>query len=1123
MRWKWRIGFVVLLLAAARGVTGAEDVTRQASETARPAVQAISPVVAENEQPGTGPEVWDLAQGRSDPDLLGFTTEISVNRGETVYFKIKTSAASYHLDIYRIGYYGGLGARKITTVFPSAHLPQEQPACLTQPIDCAAWGVSAVWPVPPTAVSGVYVAKLLRTDARVSNSSHILFVVRDDARRSDLLFQTSDTTWQAYNPYGGRSQTSLYNGGVKVSYNRPLITREVGPINSFFGAEYAMVRWLERNGYDVTYATGVDSARRGQNLLAHKVFLSVGHDEYWSADQRSNVEAARAAGVHLAFFSGNEIYWKTRWEADHHTMVCYKETSFSAASDPSAVFTGTWRDPRFRSAEDPARPENALSGTLFAVNNTGDRTLVVPAADGRMRIWRDTAAAAAPACGATDLAPRTLGYEWDQDEDNGWRPAGLVRLSTTYAHHAPVLSGPGTGASGSFFNEVSGTSVHHLTLYRHPSGALVFGAGTIQWSWGLDANHLHGTGNLTMQQATVNLLADMGVQPGSLASGLVPAQASSDIVPPVSAITWPRPGSTVRYGTAVTITGTATDTAGRVGGVEVSVDGGVTWHPAEGRERFRYLWMASTTGPADLRSRAVDDSGNLESPGAGVSVEVGCLGPCSLFPAASAPANPWTADPFAVEVGVRFQSDAFGVIAGLRYYKGPGNTGRHTAHLWSADGRLLAAASFGRESAPGWQTATFPQPVEVQANTLYVASYSTETGYAQDLGAFAGRGLYAPPLRVRPAGGVYRYGPPGTFPDQTAAGANYWVDVLFEPGRSQPRGLWSGSPVPGTGWRFDPEPVEVGVRFRSDSDGYVTGIRFFKGSGNTGPHVVNLWAPTPPATSPPAGGGGRLLSSGTSQEEAGAGWQVVSFPRPVPITAGIEYTASYHTASGYAYDPAYYSSPMDADPPLHALGGVFQYGKSAFPGQSSGGANYWVDPVVVPTASFPASFWHDGWTPRAAWEPDPQEVEVGGALVPEVDGYVTAIRFYKHPANDGPHTVSLWSAAGSELATAVAAGESACGWQSVALGQPVAVRAGERYIASYHSITGYSKTPGFWSLKPLAWRGIWSPPLRMPASGEPGAGSNGLFRYGPHAFPDQTWKDSNYWVDVVFETRLPPS
>src|SRR6185436_14763537 len=100
-----------------------------------------------------------------------------------------------------------------------------------------------------------------------------------------------------------------------------------------YSNEYPMIRFLERNGYDVSYTTDVDSDRRGALIRNHKVFLSVGHDEYWSQAQRSNVEAARDAGVNLAFFTGNEVYWRTRWETSvggtgtpYRTLVCYKET-----------------------------------------------------------------------------------------------------------------------------------------------------------------------------------------------------------------------------------------------------------------------------------------------------------------------------------------------------------------------------------------------------------------------------------------------------------------------------------------------------------------------------------------------------------------------------------------------------------------------------------------------------------------------------------------------------------------------------------------------------------------------------------------------------------------------------
>src|SRR5262249_54091675 len=149
--------------------------------------------------------------------------------------------------------------------------------------------------------------------------NQIPFIVRDDGGQSDIVFQTSDTTWQAYNTWGGHS---LYDGtSTAVSYNRPITTRYgdgagFGPQPQtylFCDGEYSAIRWLEANGYSVSYISGVDTDRNGAELLDHKVFLSVGHDEYWSGAQRANVEAARDAGVNLAFWSGNEMYWKTRW------------------------------------------------------------------------------------------------------------------------------------------------------------------------------------------------------------------------------------------------------------------------------------------------------------------------------------------------------------------------------------------------------------------------------------------------------------------------------------------------------------------------------------------------------------------------------------------------------------------------------------------------------------------------------------------------------------------------------------------------------------------------------------------------------------------------------------------
>jgi hypothetical protein len=597
----------------------------------------VNPVACENTNPGTPSSTWDIS-GSGDSSIQGFATDISVNVGQTINFKIK-SAAAYTVTIYRMGYYQGNGARQIATVTPSA--PQNQPACITNTsvglVDCGNWAVSASWAVPSTAVSGIYFARLRRNDN--GGASHIMFVVRNDASTSDLFFQASDTTWQAYNQYGGYS---LYQGNApssdgrayKVSYNRPFATRGQDPgfgtSNWVFYGEYPMIRFLEANGYDVSYTSDMDSDRRGSLIRNHRVFLSVGHDEYWSAGQRANLEAARAAGVSLAFFSGNESFWKVRWEPSidgsntaNRTLVSYKETKVTNPLDPQdpPTWTGTWRDPTWSPPADGGRPENALTGQIFMVNR-GSAAITVPSTFSRLRTWRNTAVASLGAGQTYTMGSQTLGYEWDEDLDNGSRPTGEFDLSTTTVSVPDLLQDYGNVYS-------SGTAVHHLTMYRSSGGGLVFGAGTVQWSWGLDINHDMfpdvgpSTVDPVMRQATVNVLGDMGAQPATLQTGLVAATPSTDTVAPTTTITSPASGASLAPGGSLTISGSAIDGGGGVvAGVEVSVDSGVTWHPATGTSSWSYVFKPTRPGTVQVRSRAVDDTGNQEAAGPGITVTV---------------------------------------------------------------------------------------------------------------------------------------------------------------------------------------------------------------------------------------------------------------------------------------------------------------------------------------------------------------------------------------------------------------------------------------------------------------------------------------------------------------------
>ncbi|QQQ79931.1 DUF4082 domain-containing protein [Saccharothrix sp. 6-C] len=787
---------VVLVLAAASIVAVGDarpwPVHAQPAATALCDAPVVNEVACENTKAGTSD--WQVSY--RDPSIVGFTTDISATPGSRVDFKVKTSATAYHVDVHRLGWYGGAGARLIGSTSHSG--ASTQPACLhgtdgSALIDCGNWAVSVSWDVPLDAVSGIYYARLRRDDNGAMNE--IVFVVRDDTSTSKILFQTSDSTWVAYNRYGGNS---LYFGdgpgqggqAYKVSYNRPY-TGGDGEDNFIFNAEYPMLRFLERNGYDLSYTTDVDSARRGHLIRNHQVFMAVGHDEYWSNEQRANVEAARDAGVHLAFLTGNEIFWKTRWEksidssaTDWRTLACYKETK-GTQNDGLDDWTGTWRDPRRSPPQDGGRPENALLGSLFMVNGRRTDRLQVPAAYGRMRLWRHTDLQQMVAGSTHSFQPGTLGYEWNTVPDNGFQPDGVAKMSsTTVALDGAYL----LKNHGDLYG--SGTATHSVTYYRHPGGSLVFGAGTVQWAWGVDDEHAYltntPTSDVRLQQATVNFLADMGVQPATLQPALSAATASTDTAPPVVAVTTVPVISTV--GAAYSFSGTVADAAGQVAGVEVSTDGG-SWHPAvwqPGRGTWSYTYTPARSGPAGLRVRAVDDSLNLSAPVTATPTTSARTCPCGMWTNDDRPAEREFSDGSALELGVKWRAGQSGYVRGVRFYKSSGNTGRHTGSLWTSTGQRLATGTFTDETASGWQTLLFATPVAVEADTTYVVSYLTPTGrYSADMeyfSHFSRRRTHLEPLTALPSSvdgpnGLYRYG--GGFPDRSSEDSHYWVDVVW--------------------------------------------------------------------------------------------------------------------------------------------------------------------------------------------------------------------------------------------------------------------------------------------------------------------------------------------------------
>ena len=943
----------------------------------------VNVIACENTSTGDPQSDW-LVAGAGDQTLQGYATSMSVNVGQTVSFKISSTQSRYHFDILRIGYYQGTGARKLVSgMAPTAAFPQTQPACLTNSatglIDCGNWSVSASWAVPANAVSGVYLAHIYRDDT--GGGADIPFVVRNDASHSDVVFQTSDETWQAYNTYGGNSlyqctvacppgSPAAYKAAYKVSYNRPFHTPGDDQGRSWLTyAELPMIKFLEANGYDTSYIAGTDVDTSGALLLNHKLFMSTGHDEYWTGNQRANVVAARDQGVNLAFFSGNELFWKTRFEPStdgtntpQRTLTSYKDTHFDTPQDPQypSSWTGTWEDPRFSPPGDGGNPANALTGQKFVVNS-GTTDIKVPSTYSQLRLWRNTPVASLASGQSATLGAGlgTLGYEWDEDTDNGFRPAGLFDLSSTTSTNAEVFTDYGSTT------KVGSTATHSLTLYKAPSGALVFGAGTVQWAWGLDNTWTLGATDRTMQQATVNLLADMGAQPYALIAGLVTASPSLDTTRPTSQITSPAPAANLTDGSAVTIQGTAGDTGGGVvAGVEVSTDGGTTWHPATGKSTWTYAWTAHGSPSVTLRSRAVDDSGNLESPSAGPAVNVAC--PCSVFGTSVAPAVPDGADPNSTEIGVKFTSDRFGTIGGLRFYKSAANTGTHIGNLWTVGGQLLATATFAGETASGWQQVSFSSPVPISPNTTYVASYFAPKGhYANDnnylhrLPQSPNLGLPihdSPPLHLllqTPGNpnGVYNYGSSSGFPQSADLGVNFWVDVIFTP-----------QPAPGTPSNVVATPgyTSAGLTWSAPSTGgSVTTytVTPFIGSAPQTPTVITgNPAATAGTVTGLTNGTAYTFTVGASNPNGAGGTSAPSNAVTPSASASVVIDPGFENGMG-PWTPAGTPSPVVTNTKAHSGTSSAFIGALDPAPDASGDANL-SQLVTVPTGTTQLSFWY---------------------------------------------------------------------------------------------------------------------------------------------------------------------
>jgi hypothetical protein len=381
---------------------------------------------------------------RREKAIEGYCSHASLRAGETLTVYVSTDPASeFQIDFYRLGYYRGKGGRHVLSRGPLKGAPQPTPKDGPRALIECRWKPSLTLDIPKDWVSGVYLGKLTALDSNAQ--AYVIFIVRDD-RKADLLFQCSDVTWQSYNRWP--AWRSLYDfgknrwhtsAGNDVGFDRPYAVYYNGlpadfvPLSNGSGEfllfEFPLAFWLEKEGYDVTYVSNLDTHADGKGLLRGRGFLSVGHDEYWTQKMYDNVARARDEGVSVAFLSGNSV-----------SGLIYLNPSTDGRAD--RVFG---RSRRFRT-------EHELMGAKSYGVGMADWVCAVP----------DHWVFAGTGMKKGDAIPDLVGWEY---------------------HGQPVASHKGlTVVATSPIRGRRKAQPHAATVYDGPKNNVVFNAGTCWWN-----------------------------------------------------------------------------------------------------------------------------------------------------------------------------------------------------------------------------------------------------------------------------------------------------------------------------------------------------------------------------------------------------------------------------------------------------------------------------------------------------------------------------------------------------------------------------------------------------------------------------------------------------------------
>src|SRR5215472_11317910 len=450
---------VALVLSAC----GGSSRSCTASTVPATSATAANPVQRENSRPGT--PGWEIPASAGTV-ITGFASETSVAPGQSFHLHVAAPPGSrYRVLVYRLGWYQGVGGRLIMCVpgCRSSHAATAQPPPTTPGsatgLFRAPWRVTDRVEIPPDAVSGYYEAKLEIVGGVYAGAvGSVPLIVRQSpaAPASAVLVQVPVNTWEAYNPWGGKS---LYQFGtsmhaVEVSFDRPFDQQVFH--NMVTQLELPWVRFLDRNGIDVSYQTDADTDRDPGSLLHHRLVFAIGHDEYWTQRMRDAFNRALALSTNLMFGSDSGD-WRMRYAAGRRTIVEWRDPSIDPVHNRRL-------DNGFFSAF--GEPECQLMGVQHQW--AAQRDLTAPPTSYKVVGRANDPWLAAAGLAPGDVIPGVVGYEWDS----------LVP-GCFAGHVVPLMTALIPGSNG---------HLHSADMVRAtaPSGGRVFAMGTMELAWALD-------------------------------------------------------------------------------------------------------------------------------------------------------------------------------------------------------------------------------------------------------------------------------------------------------------------------------------------------------------------------------------------------------------------------------------------------------------------------------------------------------------------------------------------------------------------------------------------------------------------------------------------------------------